>query len=160
MSDKERRVAREQERAEQPRPAAKVADAISARGAGKVGKGKAVRPRWEEIRIIIEAGPILPEFVSPFHASTPFKDKNKDAPKSASLFFKHSYALGLGDGAVGAGISAGAAIEAGIRVDLILGIALGNSTDRAGVCASTAADAGRADLISHSYYLHKLMTLL
>ena len=80
--------------------------------------------------------------------------------KSASLFFKYSYALGLGDGAVGAGIRAAAAIEAGIRVDLILGIALGNSTDGAGVCASTAADAGRADLISHDSYLHKLMTLL
>ena len=54
------------------------------------------------------------------------------------------------DGAVGAGISAGAAIQAGICVDLILGIALRNSTDRAGVCASTAADAGRANLISHN----------
>ena len=74
-------LARKQERAEQPRAAAKVADAISARGTGKVGEGKAVRSRREEICIIVKAGSILPEFVSPFHASTPFKDKNKDAPK-------------------------------------------------------------------------------
>ena len=70
--------------------------------------------------------------------------------ESASLFFKYPEPLGLGNGAVGAGISAGAAIQAGICVDLILGIALGNSTDGAGVCASTAADAGRANLISHN----------
>ena len=71
----------------------------------------------------------------------------------ASLFFKY-LDLSLGDGAVGAGISAGAAIQAGICVDLILGIALRNSTDRAGVCASTAADAAGTDLISHGKHLH------
>ena len=71
--------------------ALEVADAIAARGTGKVGKGKAVRSRREEVRIIIKAGPALPEFVSSFHRrllAQEIRVKNKDAPKSASSFFK------------------------------------------------------------------------
>ena len=54
------------------------------------------------------------------------------------------------DRAGGAGVRAGAAVEAGAGVNLILGVALGDRADRTYVRASAAADASRADLISHS----------
>ena len=56
----------------------------------------------------------------------------------------------LGDSTHGAGVSAGAALDAGGSVDLELGIALGDSADGAAALAGTAHNAVRADNISHS----------
>ena len=53
------------------------------------------------------------------------------------------------DSAVGASIAAGTAVQAGTGVDLILGIALRDRTNGASVRASTAANAGRTDVIGH-----------
>ena len=47
------------------------------------------------------------------------------------------------------GIRAGTAVQAGTGVDLILGIALRDRTNGASVRASTAANAGRTDVIGH-----------
>ena len=49
----------------------------------------------------------------------------------------------------GAGVRASAAVEAGTGVDLILGVALRDRTDGTYICASAAADASRADFVSH-----------
>ena len=58
------------------------------------------------------------------------------------------------DSAVGAGICAGAAIQASASVDHVLGITLGDSAHGASVCTSATADASGTDLISHFEYLH------
>ena len=58
------------------------------------------------------------------------------------------------DSAVGAGIAARTAVQAGVGVDHILRIALGDSAHGASISASAAAHASRTDLISHSKYLH------
>lgn len=47
-------------------------------------------------------------------------------------------------------IRASAALDAGVCVDHILAVALGDCADGAGICASTARDACIADLICHS----------
>ena len=49
--------------------------------------------------------------------------------------------LGLGDGFVGAGAFAGAAIDALVSVDDESGVSLGDSAGRANFCAGTAGDA-------------------
>ena len=61
----------------------------------------------------------------------------------------YQFRLVLNDGAAGAGIRAGTAVQAGTGVDLILGIALRDRTNGASVRASTAANAGRTDVIGH-----------
>ena len=53
------------------------------------------------------------------------------------------------DGAVGASVAAGTAVQASGRVDHILIIALADSTGGADVRAGTAAHASRSNLISH-----------
>ena len=56
----------------------------------------------------------------------------------------------LGDnGAIGAGVAAGTAVQAGSGVDDIGIIALADSAGGASVRASAAAHAGRSDLIGH-----------
>ena len=62
--------------------------------------------------------------------------------------------LGGADSAHGAGIGAGAAIQAGVGVDHIGRIALGDSAHGAGIGAGAAHHASGADLISHSLNLH------
>ena len=64
------------------------------------------------------------------------------------------------DSAVGASIAAGTAVQASVCIDHIAGIALGNSTHGANICASAAADAGRADLISHKSTSIKICNLI
>ena len=58
----------------------------------------------------------------------------------------------LRNSAHGAGVSAAAAIQAGVGVDLVLRSALSDRTDGAGISAGTAADASVTDLISHGMY--------
>ena len=58
------------------------------------------------------------------------------------------------DSAVGAGIAARTAVQAGTGVDHVTIITLGNSTHGASICTSAAADASGTDLISHFEYLH------
>ena len=69
----------------------------------------------------------------------------------AALFFALNMLRNsaLRDGAGGAGISAGTAIDAGIGVDDVLAVALGNSAHGAGIGASAAAHASIADDIGH-----------
>ena len=57
------------------------------------------------------------------------------------------------DGAVGAGVAARTAVQAGVGVDDVTIIALGDSAHGASISASAAADTSRTDLISHSKYL-------
>ena len=64
------------------------------------------------------------------------------------------------DSAVGASIAAGTAVQASVCIDHIAGIALGNSTHGANICASAAADAGRTDLISHKSTSIKICNLI
>ena len=69
---RERRLTREQERAEQPRAAAEVAHALAALRRGEPAEREAVGRRREELRIKIKAGAALPEKVLAFHeASVP-----------------------------------------------------------------------------------------
>ena len=55
------------------------------------------------------------------------------------------------DGAVGAGVAARTAVQASGRIDHVLIVALADSAGGANVCAGTAADASRSNLISHVY---------
>ena len=59
------------------------------------------------------------------------------------------------DGAVGAGVAAGTAVQAGGSIDDILVIALGDSAHGAGIGAGAAAHAGRSDFVSHGKHLHQ-----
>ena len=62
------------------------------------------------------------------------------------------------DGAVGAGVAAGTAVQAGTGIDDVTIIALRDSTHGTCVRASTAADASGTDLISHGKHLHQNCT--
>ena len=53
------------------------------------------------------------------------------------------------DGAVGAGVAAGTAVQASGRIDDVLIITLTDSAGGADIRAGTAADASRSNLISH-----------
>ena len=53
------------------------------------------------------------------------------------------------DGAVGAGVAAGTAVQASGSVDHVLIVTLADSTGGANISAGTAADASRSNLISH-----------
>ena len=64
--------------------------------------------------------------------------------------FMYPFELVLGDdGAVGAGVAARTAVQASGSVDHVLIVTLADSTGGANVCAGTAADASRSNLISH-----------
>ena len=63
----------------------------------------------------------------------------------------------LRDGAGGAGISAGTAIDAGIGVDDVLAVALRNRTHGARIGASAAAHTSIADDIGHWEHLQTSM---
>ena len=62
------------------------------------------------------------------------------------------------DGAVGAGVAAGTAVQASGSIDDILVIALADSTGGANVRAGAAAHAGRSDFVSHGKHLHQNCT--
>ena len=65
------------------------------------------------------------------------------------------YELLLGDdGAVGAGVAARTAVQAGGSVDDVGIIALADGAGGAGVRAGAAAHTGRSDLIGHGLHLH------
>ena len=78
----------------------------------------------------------------------------KTADAYAPAVFDVRILLSGADGAIGAGVAARTAVQAGIGVDHILRIALGDSAHGASICASAAADASGTDLISHFEYLH------
>jgi hypothetical protein len=83
--------------------------------------------------------------------------KNTDADASV-LFLTFSDVRsrqnsGLADCADGALRLAGTAVDAGIRVDLIVGITLLDSVHRALRSAAAAADAGITDYTCHFIYL-------
>ena len=59
------------------------------------------------------------------------------------------------DGAVGASVAAGTAVQASGSIDDILVIALADSTGGANVRAGAAAHAGRSDFVSHGKHLHQ-----
>ena len=60
------------------------------------------------------------------------------------------------DGAVGAGVAARTAVQAGGSIDDVLVITLADSTGGANVRAGATAHAGRSDLVSHGKHLHKI----
>ena len=63
--------------------------------------------------------------------------------------------LGLGSGH-GADVSASAAVDAQISVDLVLAVTLGDSVHGAALGASAASDAGISNLVSQGSYLLQL----
>ena len=65
--------------------------------------------------------------------------------------------LGLGSGH-GADVSASAAVDAQISVDLVLAVTLGDSVHGAALGASAASDAGIGNLVSHGRYLLHIST--
>ena len=74
------------------------------------------------------------------------------ASKELAVLLCIPFRLFLGDdGAVGAGVAARTAVQASGRIDHVLIVALADSADGANVCAGTAADASRSNLISHVY---------
>ena len=79
------------------------------------------------------------------------RTEKKSTPYGVDFFCK--YCLLGNDSLNGAVAGAGAAIHAGISVDLVLSIALGDSLDGAVVSAGTAANASVSDLVSHEYVL-------
>jgi len=76
--------------------------------------------------------------------------KKSDRPSGRSLCRAYVRLLSGADSAVGAGIAARTAVQAGTGVDHVTIITLGNRTHGTCVCASAAADASGTDLISHS----------
>lgn len=57
--------------------------------------------------------------------------------------------LALDDSAHGASTSTSTAVHASARIDLITGIALGDSTSGAGTCAGTASDTTISNNVCH-----------
>jgi hypothetical protein len=64
------------------------------------------------------------------------------------------------DGAVGAGVAAGTAVQAAGSIDDVLVITLADSTSGASVRAGAAAHAGRSDFVSHGKHLHKICSFI
>ena len=58
------------------------------------------------------------------------------------------------NGAVGAGVAARTAVQAGRSVDHVRIVALADGTGGAGICTSAAAHARRSDFVSHGKHLH------
>ena len=75
--------------------------------------------------------------------------KKSDRPSGRSLCRAYVRLLSGADSAVGAGIAARTAVQAGTGVDHVTIITLGNRTHGTCVCASAAADASGTDLIGH-----------
>ena len=67
----------------------------------------------------------------------------------------YRFRLVLNDGAAGAGIRAGTAVQASTGIDDELVIALRDGTSGASVRASAAAQTCRSDLVGHGKHLHK-----
>ena len=67
----------------------------------------------------------------------------------------YQFRLVLNDGAAGAGIRAGTAVQASTGIDDELVIALRDGTSGASVRASAAAQTCRSDLVGHGKHLHK-----
>ena len=57
------------------------------------------------------------------------------------------------DGADGAAVFTRAAVDADVRIDLILGVALGDGADGAGFCAGAARDAFFRNFMCHCSFL-------
>ena len=77
------------------------------------------------------------------------------------LFFYVVHQSALGNSTRGAGVGAGAAIEAGTGVDHVVVIALSDSTNGASALASATAHASVADDIGHRIHLQtSKLTLL
>jgi len=68
-------------------------------------------------------------------------------PRRSGIFYTRR--LGLGRRADGANPGAGTAGHAGIRIDHVLAVALGDGGNGTLLCASTTLDALVADLICH-----------
>ena len=77
------------------------------------------------------------------------------APQASLWCFMYQFRLVLNDGAAGAGIRAGTAVQASTGIDDELVIALRDGTSGASVRTSAAAQAGRSDLVGHGKHLHK-----
>ena len=76
--------------------------------------------------------------------------KNRLRMGPETVFMYPFVILVLGDdGAVGAGVAAGTAVQASGSVDHVLIVTLADSTGGANISAGTAADASRSNLISH-----------
>ena len=85
-----------------------------------------------------------------FHLRNLYFSENKSpSGKHRAGIYVWSEKLLLGGSADGAGASAGAAADAGIRIDDELAIALGDGADRTLGCASAAADAIIGNLVCH-----------
>ena len=67
--------------------------------------------------------------------------------------------LALADSSGGAGASASTAIDAGISVDNVLAIALGNSAYGTFCCAASAANTRIIDNVCHWNYLLNIMSI-
>ena len=79
----------------------------------------------------------------------------KKTPEQMLRCFRPCYVIiQQADSAIGAGIAASTAVQAGVSVDHVMIVTLRNGTNRTYVCASTAADAAGTDLISHGKHLH------
>ena len=81
--------------------------------------------------------------------------KTKSTAGVGSQCFMYRFRLVLNDGAAGAGIRAGTAVQASTGIDDELVIALRDGTSGASVRASTAAQTCRSDLVGHGKHLHK-----
>ena len=68
--------------------------------------------------------------------------------------------VGGGNGAVGAGVGAGAAVEASGSVNHVLVITLTDSTGGADIGAGAATHTSGRNLISHDKYLQSVMNVL
>ena len=77
------------------------------------------------------------------------------APQANLRCFMYRFRLVLNDGAAGAGIRAGTAVQASTGIDDELVIALRDGTSGASVRASAAAQTCRSDLVGHGKHLHK-----
>ena len=90
----------------------------------------------------------FPEIFYPIAAKT---------QKSGRSHFSVCCRLGLGSGN-GADVSASAAVDAQIGIDLVLAVTLGDSVHRAALSASAASDASIGNLVSHDSYLLHIST--
>jgi hypothetical protein len=84
----------------------------------------------------------------------PVGPKNKKVANATFLFAQR---LGFGSGN-GADVSASAAVDAQISVDLVLAVTLGDSGHGAALSASAASDASIGNLVSHDSYLLHIST--
>ena len=81
--------------------------------------------------------------------------KTKSTAGVGSQCFMYRFRLVLNDGAAGAGIRTGTAVQASTSIDDIVVIALRDGTSGASVRASAAAQTCRSDLVGHGKHLHK-----